>query len=96
MTDLRKLARGQDCMVRIPGICNFNPETVVLAHFRMPGTCGVGMKPSDWQASLCCSACHDAVDQRTPTQYTKAELDMMMCQGILRTHEVWRKIGAMK
>lgn len=96
MTDLRKLARGQDCQVRIPGICNFNPETVVLAHFRMPGTCGVGMKPHDYQAAICCSACHDALDQRTPTHYAKSELDLMMCHGILRTHECWRRMGVMK
>ncbi|MBC7213069.1 MAG: DUF1364 family protein, partial [Pseudomonas sp.] len=24
---VRESARGQDCTVRIPGICNFNPET---------------------------------------------------------------------
>ena len=96
MTDLRKLALGQDCQVRIPGVCNFNPETTSLAHFRMAGTCGVGLKPSDWQASLACSACHDAVDMRVPTQYTKDELDLMMCHGILRTHEHWRRIGVMQ
>ena len=30
--NLRKLAKGRDCQVRLPGICNGNPETVVLAH----------------------------------------------------------------
>lgn len=96
MTDLRKLARGQECQVRIPGVCNFNPETVVLAHFRMPGTCGVGMKPSDWQAAFACSACHDALDMRVRTNYYKDALDLMFCMGILRTHEHWRRVGVMK
>ncbi|VEI70653.1 82 prophage-derived uncharacterized protein ybcO [Serratia quinivorans] len=40
MTNLRKEAKGRDCQVRMPGICNFNPETTVLAHYRMAGTCG--------------------------------------------------------
>lgn len=33
--DLTKQARDRMCTVRIPGICNFNPETSVLAHYRM-------------------------------------------------------------
>ncbi|EIZ8685769.1 DUF1364 family protein, partial [Shigella sonnei] len=31
MVDLRKAARGQMCTVRIPGYCNHDPETSVLA-----------------------------------------------------------------
>lgn len=52
--NLRKLAQGRDCMVRIGGICNHNPETTVLAHFRMAGLCGVGMKPHDLFAAWAC------------------------------------------
>ncbi len=29
---VRDSARGQDCTVRIPGTCNFDPATTVLAH----------------------------------------------------------------
>lgn len=32
MSKLRESARGQDCLVRLPGVCNRNPETVVLAQ----------------------------------------------------------------
>ncbi len=35
MADLRKAARGRECQVRIPGVCNGNPETSVLAHIRL-------------------------------------------------------------
>lgn len=35
MVDLRKAARGQMCTVRIPGYCNHDPETSVLAHYRL-------------------------------------------------------------
>ncbi|EEY7289306.1 DUF1364 domain-containing protein, partial [Escherichia coli] len=27
MADLRKAARSRECQVRIPGVCNGNPET---------------------------------------------------------------------
>ncbi len=50
-TKLTKAARGRECQVRIPGVCNGNPETVVLAHYRLAGTCGVGQKPSDLQGA---------------------------------------------
>lgn len=31
MANLRKEAKGRECQVRLPGICNGNNETVVLA-----------------------------------------------------------------
>jgi putative nuclease YbcO-like protein len=62
---LRDLARGKPCMVRLPGICNGNEETTILAHYRMAGTCGMGMKPDDFQGSWACSSCHDECDRRT-------------------------------
>src|SRR3954462_11228976 len=62
---LRKLAEGKSCMARIPGICNWNSETTVLAHVRRGNIAGVGQKPSDLCAFFCCSACHDCLDRRT-------------------------------
>ena len=52
MADLRKAARGRECQVRIPGICNGNPETSVLAHIRLAGLCGTGIKPPDLIATM--------------------------------------------
>ncbi|EJQ6436201.1 DUF1364 family protein, partial [Shigella flexneri] len=56
MVDLLKAARGQMCTVRIPGYCNHNPETSVLAHYRLAGTCGTATKPHDMQAAIACSS----------------------------------------
>ena len=36
---IRNSARGQDCALRIPGVCNFNPETTVLAHVGVIAAC---------------------------------------------------------
>ena len=49
MSKLTKLARGRECQVRLP-CCDHNTETTVLAHYRLAGTCGIGMKPNDLQA----------------------------------------------
>ena len=91
--NLRNLARGQECQVRLPGICNRNPETTVLAHFRMPGTCGMGMKPPDEQAAWACSACHDAIDGRTKSGYDKTTLALWHAHGVFRTQQAIRSMS---
>lgn len=60
---IRKSARGQDCALRIPGHCNFDPETTVLAHVGRDR--GMSMKCDDTMAVYACSGCHDAIDGRT-------------------------------
>ena len=52
---LRESARGMDCALRIPGACNHNPETTVLAHLPC-GHKGVGMKSPDNMAVFACSS----------------------------------------
>lgn len=84
--NLRKLAKGQDCQVRLPDICNFNPETTVLAHYRLSGTCGVGMKPPDLLGAWCCSDCHNVIDGRVPSKDCDyAWIRLEFAEGCLRT-----------
>lgn len=91
--DLRKQARGRECQIRIPGVCSFNPETSVLTHYRMPGNCGTGCKPDDLHAAIGCNCCHDAVDGRIKTEFTRDELRLMHAEGVLRTIDIWKKEG---
>lgn len=63
--NLRKLAEGAPCQVRIPGVCNGISETTVLAHLPMVGISGMGMKCPDTIGTWACSACHDEIDART-------------------------------
>ncbi|HCP1860740.1 TPA: DUF1364 domain-containing protein [Escherichia coli] len=94
MANLRKEARGRECQVRIYGVCNGNPETTVLAHYRLTGTCGTATKPHDMQAAIACNSCHDLIDGRVKTSdYTKEELRLMHAEGVFRTQEIWRKGG---
>lgn len=97
MANLRKSARGRECTVRIPGYCNGNPDTCVLAHYRLAGTCGIGCKPDDTQEAIACSNCHDLIDGRKKiTDYTHDELRLMHAEGVMRTLEIWRKEGLVK
>lgn len=77
---LRKLAAGRECSIRIPGVCNGNPETVVGCHFRLPGLSGMGMKPPDLFIAYGCSSCHSHVDT-----HKDAETQLAFAQGVFRT-----------
>lgn len=81
--NLRDLARGKPCMARLP-CCNGNPETTVLAHYRLAGTCGVGMKPPDELGAWACSACHDECDRRT-RRYEPDFVAHAFSEGVMRT-----------
>ncbi|WP_260523966.1 DUF1364 domain-containing protein [Serratia sp. PL7] len=97
MANLKEEAKGRDCQIRIPGVCNFNPYTTVLAHYRMAGTCGTGIKPDDAQGAWSCSSCHDLIDGRKKTtDYTHDELRLMHAEGVLRTLAIWKKEGLVK
>ena len=96
MGKIRKSGRGQQCQIRLAGICNHNPETVVLAHYRMAGTCGMGMKPSDIQAAYACSRCHDASDGRLKTDLSPDEIQTAFAEGVMRTQQILIKQGLVK
>ena len=89
MSKLRKSARNQMCQVRLPGICNFNRETTVLAHIN---GAGMGMKANDIHGAFCCSACHDEVDRRT-RKLNAAFVKLAHLEGVIRTQEIWIKEG---
>lgn len=83
--NLRKEARMKPCMVRAAGVCNWDPETTVLAHIRRSNTGGAGKKPSDLIAVWACSNCHDLIDRRnTMGGYTIAEIDGIILDALCR------------
>lgn len=92
MTKLRELARGRDCQVRLPGICNFDPETTVLAHYRLAGSCGMGIKPHDLLGAWACSSCHDEIDRRSRSTDAQ-DAALAHLEGVLRTLVILIKEG---
>lgn len=68
--------------VRIPGTCNFNPGTSVVAHYRMPDTCGIAIKPDDVLRAIICSYCHDAIGGRAKTDIDYTPLRVRHAEGI--------------
>jgi len=86
MSKLTKLSRGRDCLVRLPG-CPSNIETTVLAHYRLAGTCGVGIKPNNLQGAWCCDYCHSVCDGRikAPEGMTREDIRLAHAEGVMRT-----------
>lgn len=93
MSKITESAKNQDCQIRMPGICNFSPETTVAAHV---GGGGMGRKMPDLLVAYSCSACHSAVDGHMKTDYTKDELKLMHLEGVVRTQLILIEVELVK
>lgn len=90
--NLREQARGRPCMIRLPGVCTHNPEETVLAHFRMAGISGMGVKPDDLIGAWACHECHSHVDRRN-TALERDYVRLAHLEGVVRTIAVLRSEG---
>jgi len=64
---ITRSARGEQCTIRLPGICNYDPSTVVWAHSnRSADGKGIGYKASDEAGAYACYACHCVYDRQRP------------------------------
>lgn len=91
-------AKGQECQVRYPGVCNFDDETTIYAHL---GGGGMGTKRADIFGAYCCSSCHDLADSRIPVKvgghcYTPEQIENYFNEGIFRTQQILLDKGLIK
>ena len=97
MSKFTESARGQNCTIRFPGVCNHNPETVVLAHINgVRFGHGVGVKTQ--LGAYACSACHDLVDMRVklPAGSTWRDVKMAHYEGVMETISKMLNDGVLK
>lgn len=86
MSAITKSAQGETCTIRVPGHCNGNPETTVLAHLNgVRFGHGTGHKVSDIHGAYACSDCHDVVDGRQRSTYSALERKVMHLDGVIET-----------
>ena len=93
---IRRSAQGQECTIRIPGVCNGNPETVVLCH--LPGG-GIGGKVSDIHGAYGCSACHSWIDggwAHDKNCLAQWEPELYHLEAVIRTQEILLREGLIK
>ena len=60
---IRNAARGEQCQLQIPGVCNGDPATVVACHSPLAED-RQGTKAPDHAVAFGCSDCHDHLDKR--------------------------------
>lgn len=67
MSKIRESAKGEDCTIRLPRICSFNPEQTVLCHQNSARAGKGGAKKSeDALGAYGCYSCHMIVDRQHP------------------------------
>lgn len=96
MSRIRQSARGEECQVRMPFVCNGNPETTVLAHANGSAAGkGIGMKSIDELSAYACSACHDVIDRRRkpPPGWTMTDVKLAFWEGHARTYQILKRKG---
>lgn len=85
---IRQSAQGEDCHMRLDGVCNSDPATTVWSHWPgLDADRGMGIKALDAAGCYCCSACHDVIDQRTrpPAGLTRNDVVLAWMFGHLRS-----------
>lgn len=78
----RDSARDELCLVRVPGVCNGDPATTVLAHLNGGG---MAAKHHDIHGAYACSACHSWLDGGYVRDSDRATRDLLHLQGVIRT-----------
>lgn len=99
MSKLRESARGEECLVRIPGICKWLPEYTILSHY--PGGAGGkgrSIKSIDQCGAYCCTACDAVIDRQAkpPAGMTYEECLLAWHEGHMRTLVRMKEKGLLK
>lgn len=85
---IRDSARGEDCLVRIPGACSGNPEHTIWSHAPL-GAAGKGssIKALDVCGAYACTACDAVVDgqRKAPDGMTHLQVMLAWHEGHMRS-----------
>ena len=68
-------------MVRLPGICEGGGPTTVLAHVRLAGISGAGLKAADALGAWACYRCHEATERLKKDD----TIQRAFLEGVIRT-----------
>ena len=91
--NLRNHARNKPCQVRLPGICSHNVAETRLAHVRMAGVTGGGMKAPDVLGAWACHPCSLATENGYEAD---TETKLAFLQGVIRTQARLVEFGILK
>lgn len=81
---IRDSARGEECTVRLPGICANDPAATIWSHARwLHAGKGMGTKAVDLAGAYACTSCDAVYDgQRKPPEgMMRDDVDRAWCVG---------------
>jgi hypothetical protein len=94
MTPIRRSAKGEDCTLRLPGICKPEPGNVVWAHSNdsRHGK-GFGLKADDQFGCYACYWCHRVLDGQAPrpARLSEADLEQAFERAMRESREILRR-----
>ena len=97
MSKITESARGQECQIRLPGICSGNPETVVWCHANgLASGRGIGLKANDLTGAYGCDACHDVYDRRVKTDLSYEYVQVCFYEGHMRSLRILIEKGLVR
>ena len=91
-------AKGQECQMKLPGVCNGNPETVVAAHSNsFDDGKGMGTKSHDLFVAYLCDSCHSAYDgQRKVPWMDRYHIEEAFYRAMRKTLLILVRDGVLK
>jgi len=92
---ITRAARGQPCMIRLPG-CTGGGEDTVACHYRLSGFSGTGMKPPSGMPAWGCFVCHSIVDGREfRHRHSRDMVRLAHAEAVFRTQARLFEMGLM-
>ena len=88
MSKITESARDEDCLVRLPGACSFDPAKTIWSHARwLSAGRGKSIKALDLAGAYCCTTCDGIFDGniKMPPVMTREQVDADWCQGHFRS-----------
>lgn len=94
MSKITQSAKNQPCTVRLPFVCNHDESTTVFAHISGVRH-GHGMGIKTQFGAYACSSCHDVLDGRAKTGYTREYVKLAHLEGVIETMSILIEEGLM-
>ena len=88
MSKITKSANGEDCQVRIVGVCKSDPAYTIWSHCRHGAAGkGKGIKAIDLAGAYACTACDGVYDGQIPRPdgMTKEQVELDWFMGHMRS-----------
>jgi hypothetical protein len=99
MSRITESARMEDCQVRLPDVCTFDPMTTIWSHCRSGAAGkGRGIKALDLCGAYACTACDAVYDGQRPRPHgmTKEYVDLAWADAHYRSLVILEQRGLVK